>query len=175
MGYILFLKWFALLFYFFRNLLKLEGYSYFMVKAILFDLDNTLIDFLRMKRMAIEEAVEAMIDAGLKIEQQKAVEMIYELYKEKVMEDQEIFQKFLLKANGKIDMKMIAKATIAYRRVRDGFLSPYPRVRNTLQQLKLNNYKLGIVTDAPQMNAWMRLCSMHVEDLFDIVVTFEGH
>ena len=55
-----------------------------MIKAILFDLDNTLIDFLKMKRMAIEEAVEAMIDAGLKLDKKQAVELIYELYKEKL-------------------------------------------------------------------------------------------
>jgi len=39
--------------------------------------------------MAIEEAVEAMIDAGLKLDKKQAVELIYELYKEKGMEDQE--------------------------------------------------------------------------------------
>jgi putative hydrolase of the HAD superfamily len=144
-----------------------------MIKAILFDLDNTLIDFLKMKRMALEEAVEAMIDAGLKLDKKQAVELIYELYKEKGMEDQEIFQKFLLKMTGKIEIRIIAKATLAYRRVRDGYLAPYPRVRETLHELKVKGYKLGIVTDAPQLNAWMRLCSMHIDHLFDAVVTFD--
>ncbi len=143
------------------------------IKAILFDLDNTLIDFLRMKHMAIEEAVVAMIDAGLIINKKEAVGIIFELYKEKGMEDQEIFQKFLIKTMGKIDIRMIAKATLAYRRVRDGFLSPYPRVRQTLHELKLKKFKLAIVTDAPQMNAWMRLCSMHIDHLFDAVITFD--
>ncbi|MBI5393203.1 TIGR02253 family HAD-type hydrolase [Candidatus Woesearchaeota archaeon] len=144
-----------------------------MIKAILFDLDNTLIDFLKMKRLALEEAVEAMIDAGLKLDKKQAVELIYELYKEKGMEDQEIFQKFLLKMTGKVEMRIIAKATLAYRRVRDGFLAPYPRVRETLHELKMKEYRLGIVTDAPQLNAWMRLCSMHIDHLFDVVVTFD--
>ncbi|HIH43266.1 TPA: TIGR02253 family HAD-type hydrolase [Candidatus Woesearchaeota archaeon] len=144
-----------------------------MIKAILFDLDNTLIDFLKMKRMAIEEAVEAMIDAGLKLDKKQAVELIYELYKEKGMEDQEIFQKFLLRSTGKVEIRIIAKAILAYRRVRDGYLAPYPRVRETLHELKMKRYKLGIVTDAPQLNAWMRLCSMHIDHLFDVVVTFD--
>lgn len=34
-----------------------------MIRAILFDIDNTLMDFMRMKRAA----VEAMIDAGLRM------------------------------------------------------------------------------------------------------------
>jgi len=36
-----------------------------MIKAVLFDLDNTLIDFMRMKRNSCESAISAMIDAGL--------------------------------------------------------------------------------------------------------------
>ena len=37
-----------------------------MIKAIVFDLDNTLVDFMRMKDRAIEGAVKAMIDASRK-------------------------------------------------------------------------------------------------------------
>ena len=34
-----------------------------MIKLVIFDLDNTLVDFSRMKRLATENAVDAMIDA----------------------------------------------------------------------------------------------------------------
>ena len=37
-----------------------------MIKAVIFDLDNTLTDFMRMKESAVEAAVEAMMDAGLR-------------------------------------------------------------------------------------------------------------
>jgi len=37
------------------------------MKAIVFDLDNTLIDFLKMKRICCTAAVEAMIGSGLKL------------------------------------------------------------------------------------------------------------
>ena len=33
--------------------------------------------------------------------------------------------------------------------------------------------KLGIVTDAPRLKAWLRLAAMKLADFFDIVVTFE--
>ena len=36
-----------------------------MIKAVIFDFDNTLMDFMRMKKAAVETAVDAMIDAGL--------------------------------------------------------------------------------------------------------------
>ncbi len=35
-----------------------------MIKALIFDLDNTLVDFMLMKRAAIDAAIYAMIDAG---------------------------------------------------------------------------------------------------------------
>ena len=44
-----------------------------MTKAIIFDLDNTLIDFVKMKRMSIEAAASAMIDAGLEQKKNKIV------------------------------------------------------------------------------------------------------
>jgi len=40
-------------------------------KAILFDLDNTLVDFMAMKRNSCKAAMNAMIKAGLKIDKKK--------------------------------------------------------------------------------------------------------
>ena len=41
-----------------------------MIKAVIFDLDNTLVDFMAMKRQAIDAAINAMIDAGLNLSQE---------------------------------------------------------------------------------------------------------
>ena len=68
-----------------------------MIKAVIFDLDNTLIDFLKFKDRCCSAAIDAMIDAGLKIPKQKGMKMIYKLYSKYGMEDHTIFQKFLKK------------------------------------------------------------------------------
>ena len=47
-----------------------------MIKAVIFDLDNTLVDFMTMKKQAIESAINAMIDAGLKISPEEAKQRI---------------------------------------------------------------------------------------------------
>ena len=39
-----------------------------MIKAVFFDLDNTLIDFMKMKEVSIVAAVEEMISEGLKLD-----------------------------------------------------------------------------------------------------------
>ena len=47
-----------------------------MIKAIIFDVDNTLIDFYRMKQISISEAIDAMIDAGLEMKKSQIFKVI---------------------------------------------------------------------------------------------------
>ena len=79
-----------------------------MIKAVIFDIDNTLTDFMRMKRASVDAAVEAMIDAGLKVEKSAMVEKIFDIYWKDGVEDQRIFDKVLLKEFGSIDYRILA-------------------------------------------------------------------
>ncbi|UCG95015.1 MAG: TIGR02253 family HAD-type hydrolase [archaeon] len=142
-----------------------------MIKAVLFDLDNTLIDFIKMKRICSEEAVSAMTDAGLPLSKEKGVKILYELYREYGIENQKIFQEFLNKVSGKIDKRILAEGISAYRKVKAGFLKPYPHVVSTLIKLKEKGLKLGIVSDAPELQGWIRLADMRIIYFFDTVVT----
>ena len=144
-----------------------------MIRASLFDLDNTLIDFIKMKRIACEESIDAMIDAGLKISKGKGLEILYKLYDRYGLEYHKIFQRFLQKVLGRIDYRILAYGINAYRRVKLGFLVPYPGTKRTLALLKSRKLRLGIVTDAPRLKAWLRLTAMGIDDFFDAVVTWE--
>ena len=44
-----------------------------MIKAVIFDLDNTLLDFMRMKTMAIDAAINGMIEAGMEIQRNSSL------------------------------------------------------------------------------------------------------
>ncbi len=144
-----------------------------MIKAVLFDLDNTLIDFLKMKRHSCSAAIDAMIGAGLNIAHDKALEALFGLYDKHGLEEKTIFQKFLKKVTGKIDYKALASGIVAYRRVRSGYLEAYPNVDYVLLKLKGKGIRLGIVTDAPRLKAWIRLASIKLSNYFDAVVTYE--
>ncbi|OGI12286.1 hypothetical protein A3K64_03100 [Candidatus Micrarchaeota archaeon RBG_16_36_9] len=143
-----------------------------MIKAIIFDLDNTLIDFMRMKKLSCEAAMDAMISAGLEIEKKKGLKIMFDLYFQYGLEYQKIFQVFLRKVLGRIDYGIMASGIVAYKRVKEGLLYPYPNVVPTLNQLK-KSYKLVILTDAPRIQAWIRLAAMNIQDKFDFVITFD--
>jgi putative hydrolase of the HAD superfamily len=90
-----------------------------MIRAIIFDLDNTLTDFMLMKEKAIEAAIDAMIDAGLALGREEVKEKIYRIYREKGIEYQMVFDSFLKAELGHVDHKVLAAAIIGYRRARD--------------------------------------------------------
>ena len=144
-----------------------------MIKAVIFDLDNTLIDFMRMKTVSCDAAITAMIGAGLNIERKKALKVLFELYDKYGLEEKAIFQKFLKEVEGKINYRILASGIVAYRRIRSGFLEPYPGADYVLLKLKNKGIKLGILTDAPKLKAWIRLASMRLSNFFDVVVALE--
>ena len=144
-----------------------------MIKAVIFDLDNTLVNFMAMKEAAIEAAVLAMIDAGLKMSKEDSKNEIYEIYKEEGIEDQRVFDKFLAKALGKIDYRIHAAGIVGYRRAREAALVLYPHVNMALIELIKRGLKLAVVSDAPRLQAWLRLSQLNLHHLFDIVITFE--
>ncbi len=141
-----------------------------MIKAILFDLDNTLIDFWKMKKKSCDAAIDSMISAGLKMDRDIATKSLFELYKKYGIEYQKIFEKFLLKNIGKVDYRVLAHGILAYRKGRESYLSTYSKTIPTLIELK-KKYKLAIVSDAPRINAWFRLAALNIDEFFDVVIT----
>lgn len=144
-----------------------------MIKSIIFDLDNTLVDFMLMKRRAIEASIPAMIDAGLNLSVDEIDKLVQEIYIEKGIEYQKVFDILLQKAIGRVDYKILSAGIVAYRRAREATLVPYPHVYSTLAQLLRMNLKLGIVSDAPALEAWLRLTYLNLHNFFDAIVTFE--
>ena len=143
-----------------------------MIKSIIFDLDNTLLDFMKMKSVSIKAAVNAMIDVGMEINREEAINEIFNIYDSKGYEHQEVFNEFIIKKIGNINYKYLAAAIVEYKKAKEISLNLYPDVIPTLNKLKSMNLNLGIVSDAPSREAWMRLYTLDLHNFFDDVVTF---
>jgi len=78
-----------------------------MIKAVIFDLDNTLVDFMSMKRQAIEAAIHSMIDAGLRLPPDEVRERINAIYQERGIEFQSVFDQLLYDVFQKVDYKIL--------------------------------------------------------------------
>ncbi len=144
-----------------------------MIKLIIFDIDNTLTDFIRMKDASIDAAIEAMIDAGLMFPPERIREEIYRIYEEEGIEYQKVFNQLLLNLIGEVDYKMLAAGIVGYRRAREASLVLYPHVKVTLIELMKRGLKLAVISDAPRQEAWLRLCYLQLHHMFDIVLTHE--
>lgn len=144
-----------------------------MIRAVIFDLDNTLVDFMSMKRLAVAAAIQSMIDAGLGLSPAAVRERIDAIYKERGIEFQNVFDQLLYDVFQKVDYKILSAGIVAYRRAREAALVPYPHVNMTLLALLKRGIKLAVVSDAPSREAWLRLCYLNLQHVFDVVVTFE--
>lgn len=145
----------------------------FIVKAVLFDLDNTLIDFIKLKRNASSAAARAMVKAGLKFNGKNIENELFDFYLKDGIDGNTAFQNFMKLHHGKIDDRILAAGINAYLSAKDEWIKPYPKVGSTLGKLRKKGLKLGVVTDAPRLKAYQRLDAMGIVGFFDVVVGFE--
>lgn len=153
------------------------------LRAVLFDLDNTLLDFMRMKRLASDAAARAMIRAGadFDFDAVEAGDILFGAYVADI-EGDKVFERFLKEhhrqriglSQHQVD-KITAAAVNAYLEAKRLHLEAYPTVQRTLLELARRGLKMGVVTDAPRFKAYQRLDAAGLTDFFDFVLTSTDH
>jgi len=144
-----------------------------VIKAVIFDLDNTLLDFIKMKHQAVRAAIRAMIEAGLDLDEDSAFDDIIRLYQDHGWENQLVFDDFLKEKLGYVNIKFLAAGIVAYRRNREASLLTYPNVNRTLIKLMKMGIRMAVVSDAPSREAWLRIYYLNLHHIFDLVVTYD--
>ncbi len=148
-----------------------------MIKAVLIDIDNTIIDFVTTKRNAIRKAIDEMILRGLKTTKETSEKLIMQVYSESRhgMEDKKVFQKFLKKIGyeekNQEYFRILYAGVNGYRQERGKGWIVYEGVHETLKKLKEMGLKLGIVTDALNEKAYLRLTNTQLDYFFDKIIT----
>lgn len=144
-----------------------------MLKAVIFDLDNTLVNFWAFKKEASAEAAHAMVGAGLPMSAERAEALIFNIYKTHGVEYQMVFTDVIKPF--KFDKGMFERirdaGIVAYLRKKEQVLRPYDGIIPTLAELK-KSYRLAVLTDAPREQAHQRLAFTGLGEYFDAVGTF---
>jgi putative hydrolase of the HAD superfamily len=144
-----------------------------VLKAVLFDIDDTLYDSTRLTTMARMNSIKAMIDSGLPVKDEKKVYRILNNIIKKFGPNYGRHYDELLKELGvKWNPKIIAAGVVAYEHTKVGYLKPFPGVMPTLLSLK-KRYKIGVVSNGLAVKQWEKLIGLGVHHLMDAVVTSE--
>ena len=72
-----------------------------------------------------------------------------------------------------VNYKYLAAGIVEYKNAREESLHLFPDVIPTLKKLKELGLKLGIASDAPSREAWIRLYMLELHNTFQHVVTFK--
>jgi len=144
-----------------------------LIRAIAFDIDNSILDFRTFKDNTALAAAKAIVKHGLKADSKKVYKQIFDVYDSKGIEYQKTFAdvlgQYTLSAN---DFERAQQAAIqAYLKTKFTALKAYPGARQTILKLKKKGVLVGVVTDAPRNKAWQRLVIAELDDLFEVVVT----
>lgn len=152
---------------------RLQCATLIEARAVAFDLDNTLIDIVHLKKRAAEAAGWALADAGMDIHPGKAATAILGIAFELGIDRDDIVDHYVQRKLGRSDPRLIAVGRHAYERAEDTSATPYPRAHATLLELTRRGYQLVLITDAPRHKAVRRLQAARLLPFFEQLVTLE--
>jgi putative hydrolase of the HAD superfamily len=136
------------------------------LRGIIFDMDNTLFDFVEAKMIACTEVV-SFLDAG-------DPEELFEYFRREThgFENPENIRDYILD-NGFNPVEKYQKCVTIYETHKINNIRLYPDVRETLEELNEIGIPLGIVTDANSNNANKRLAKTGIENLVHSLISHD--
>jgi len=144
-----------------------------MIKAIYFDIDDTLYDTSGFAELARKAALSVMIDAGLPLNSQEAYILLREIIKEKGSNYDKHFNVLTKRVFGEEKPLLIALGMITYHNVKFALLRLFPDTISTLIYLKKKGYRLGVISNGLTIKQWEKLIRLDLYHFFDEVVTSE--
>ena len=144
-----------------------------MIKAVFFDIDDTLYDTSGFARLARKAAINVMIDAGLPLSSDEAYKLLKEIIKEKGSNYDKHFNILTKRVFGEEKPLLIALGMITYHNVKFALLRLFPKTPSTLIYLKSKGYHLGVISDGITIKQWEKLIRLGLNHFFDEVVTSE--
>ncbi|HYV46385.1 MAG TPA: HAD family hydrolase [Myxococcaceae bacterium] len=149
-----------------------------MIGLVVTDMDNTLYSWTFYIVPAVEAMVEAVCRATAfpRIKVIQSLKAVYEKYESNeypyVLQESSIFEEF--PEFDSFDKLVIQPAKVAFAEARRKYLKPYPRVLETLKELKQRGVPVVALTDAPRNPAEQRAKLLKVDESLTALYTLPG-
>lgn len=145
-----------------------------MIRAVFFDMDDTLYDTSGFAAIARRAAVKSMVHNGLKCTEEEGYGKLMEIVKEKGSNYDKHFNILVEKINGKPDPLIVVNGIITYHNTKFAMLKLEPETFSILLYLKSKGYKVGLITNGKELKQWEKLVRLGMYPFFDDVVTSES-
>ncbi len=136
------------------------------IKGVIFDLDNTLVDFVEAKINACDDVVGFL-------DRDDSEELLHHFFKGPYdIENPKNIGEYL-KERGIYTEEALETCSDIYISTKIDSIYAYPGVVDTLSKLREHGYQLALLTDALADNARERLNKAGISGCFDVIVTFD--
>ena len=142
-----------------------------MIKAVFFDIDDTLYDTSGFAKLARKAALNAMIDAGLPLSTDEAYDLLREIIKEKGSNYDKHLNVLTKRVFGEEKPLLIAIGMITYHNVKFALLRLFPETMSTLIHLKAQGYHLGVISNGITIKQYEKLVRLGLHHFFHSVIT----
>lgn len=146
------------------------------LEAVLFDLDNTLMDYAGYKLRTAVAAADEMVSRGFPDTVDNIVRKIFDIYDKHGMEYQKTLSAVIVQYGLKMREGELFQqaALIAYNREKYAKgIMPYPGAVEALVETRAMGLKTAVVTDGPRNKVFQRLLLAGIEHLFNLVITHD--
>jgi len=138
------------------------------VKAVFFDVDNTLFPTSKFAALARRNAVRAMVEAGLNYEEGLLFSKLNRVVHDYGANYNAHFNRLLETLGEPENPRAIAAGIVAYHNTKASLL-PYPEVPRVLVSLKENGYKIYAFSEGTPIKQWDKIIRLGISFLLDDV------
>lgn len=151
-----------------------------MVRAIFFDIDNTLYSTREFSARARAASVEAMIAAGLRVKRDVLLAELDEVVREFSSNHDRHFDKLLLRlprraTKGLNPHLIVAAGMVAYHQTKFRHLEAYEDAFEVIRRLAETGLILGIITDGLEVKQAEKLVRLRIDQFISPQAIFISH
>jgi len=142
------------------------------IRAIFFDIDDTLFPTTKFAELARRNAINAMIEAGLNADPGRAYKRLLAVIQKYGSNSPHHFDALLKELGVGRNPKFTAAGVAAYHNTKSTIL-PFPEVPRTLLKLREGGYELYVASEGNSVKQWDKLIRLGLHNIFHDVFVSE--